>query len=751
MGFEVRGSPWKDWRRKRMRACARTERALRESRKDLDWAQAVARTGSWRLDVNRNKLTWSAETFRIFGIPPKTRLTYESFLAAVHPDDRERVDRTWKAALAGIPYDIEHRIVVDAKTKWVRERAELEFGAAGKLLGGFGTVQDITDKKQAEEELARQQFLTHLIADRAADAIFLTDEKGRITYANPEAERSFGFEHREMMGRDLHELAHRHFEGDARFPPDDCPLSKFQEKGIAVHNHEDVFYRKDGSRVEVSCSYAPLDQDDRRSGGVFVVRDISAQKAAQAALRASEERFCAIVGTAVDAIIVIDEAGRIQSMNPAGERIFGYASGEVTGKNVSTLMPEPHRSAHDSYIAAYCKTGDAKIIGINREIEGCRKDGSLFAADLAVGEWRLGGKRYFSGTLRDISGRKQADEALRASEERFRGVYEHAATGIAIMDMDGRFLSCNPAYSSMLGYTEEELRQLTFADIVSLEDRDRYSLEIRRLAAQEIPSFEILNQCMGKDGTILWAHKHVSLLTDGAGSAAGIIVLVTNMTERKRHEEHVNMLMREVNHRSKNMLAVVQAIARQTAATKPDDFIERFGERIQALAASQDLLVRNEWKGVDLSELIRSQLAHFNNLIGTRVELRGTPVLISPPGAQSIGMIVHELATNAGKYGALSNDSGRVDVDWVIEHSAQGGQIFAMSWCEQGGPPVMVPARQGFGSTVISRMAVEGLDAQVKLEFLVAGLSWRLECPAAEVIDGIGSASSPALAVPLRP
>jgi PAS domain S-box-containing protein len=134
----------------------RTEEALRESQADLNRAQAVAHTGSWRLDVRKNELRWSDETHRMFGIPPGTLMTYEAFLAAVHPDDRDFVDRSWAAALRGEPYDIEHRILVGDQVKWVRERAELEFDAQGVLLGGFGTVQDVTERKQAELRLAEQ-------------------------------------------------------------------------------------------------------------------------------------------------------------------------------------------------------------------------------------------------------------------------------------------------------------------------------------------------------------------------------------------------------------------------------------------------------------------------------------------------------------------------------------------------------------------------------------------------------------------
>ncbi len=208
-----------------------------------------------------------------------------------------------------------------------------------------------------------------------------------------------------------------------------------------------------------------------------------------------------------------------------------------------------------------------------------------------------------------------------------------------------------------------------------------------------------------------------------------------DITERERHAEQINLLLREVNHRSKNMLSVVQAIARQTLAANPADFIERFAERIEALAASQDLLVKNEWRGVDLHELVRSQLGHFKDLVDKRIELRGPPLLVSASGAQTIGMALHELATNAGKYGALSDGIGRVEVHWSLEPGEGRRETFVISWRERGGPTVTAPAQAGFGSTVLCQVAKESLDAQVELNYAPTGLVWRLQCPAGEVME----------------
>jgi len=156
------------------------KQALLVSEQNLNRAQAVAHIGSWRLDIQRNQLLWSDETYRIFGIPRETPMTYETFLSSVHPEDREYVDRKWMAALHGEPYDIEHRIIVDDEVKWVREMAELEFDSKGELKGGFGTVQDITKRKQVENELRVKAFAV----TSSASGIAIANLDGIMTYVN---------------------------------------------------------------------------------------------------------------------------------------------------------------------------------------------------------------------------------------------------------------------------------------------------------------------------------------------------------------------------------------------------------------------------------------------------------------------------------------------------------------------------------------------------------------------------------------
>ena len=236
-----------------------------------------------------------------------------------------------------------------------------------------------------------------------------------------------------------------------------------------------------------------------------------------------------------------------------------------------------------------------------------------------------------------------------------------------------------------------------------------------------------------RNGEVRWVETLGLGHFEGAGRerrAVRMAGTAQDITERKEREEKEHLLMREINHRAKNMLSVVDAIAHQTVTRSPEDFIERFSERIQALSANQDLLVRNEWNGVEIADLVRAQLAHFADLIGSRIAMHGPKLRLNPASAQAIGLALHELATNAGKYGSLSTDAGRVDVSW-----ASDGDTLTMSWTEREGPLVSAPKRRGFGTIVMETMAERSVGGKVDLDYPPSGLTWRLTCPAANALE----------------
>ena len=236
-----------------------------------------------------------------------------------------------------------------------------------------------------------------------------------------------------------------------------------------------------------------------------------------------------------------------------------------------------------------------------------------------------------------------------------------------------------------------------------------------------------------RNGEVRWVETLGLAYFEGAGRERRPVSMVgtaQDITERKEREEREHLLMREINHRAKNMLSVVDAIAHQTATRTPEVFVERFSERIQSLSANQDLLIRSEWHGVEIEDLVRAQLAPFADLIGSRIVMRGPKSRLNAAAAQAIGLALHELTTNAGKYGALSKDTGLLHIDWWTE-----AETFKMNWTEHDGPAVSPPLRRGFGTVVMKEMAERSVGGKVDLEYAPSGVIWRLTSPAVNALE----------------
>jgi PAS domain S-box-containing protein len=293
---------------------------------------------------------------------------------------------------------------------------------------------------------------------------------------------------------------------------------------------------------------------------------------------------------------------------------------------------------------------------------------------------------------------------------------------VAMADLDERFTYINSAGRQMIGLDlEGDPGDLHVSDCIAPESLSNFKdifiptvREHNRASAE----MKLRNVTTGKPVDVICS---TFLLLDRNGNPNQLATVTRDITDRKRHEEHLNLLMHEVNHRAKNILTVAQAISHQTAAKNPKDFLARFTERLHALSANQDLLVRSEWGGVDIGDLVRAQLATFADLIGSRIMVHGPKLRFNAAAAQAVGLALHELATNAGKYGALSTNTGRVDIGWGAKNDT-----FTISWMEREGPPVSPPQRRGFGTVVMKAMAERSVDGTVGLDYAPSGLTWRL-------------------------
>ena len=429
------------------------------------------------------------------------------------------------------------------------------------------------------------------------------------------------------------------------------------------------------------------------------------------------------------AMAMFDDEMRYLAVSRRFLSIFGFSGSpaEVIGRSHYETVPD---------IPSQWRKLHARVLAgeelAQAEAPIPRRDGRTDWVHWSMKPWRTTDGRIGGALLAIelITAQVEARQALAESEARFRATFENAAVGIAHVTPDGRWLRVNEAMCRILGWPADELVTKSFQDLTQPDDLAAEVPQVEQLREGKISSYGMNKRSLRGDGSFVWLHRTVSCVRRGDGTIDYFVSVVEDISARKRAEEQLNLLMRESNHRAKNMLGLVQAIARHISGHRPDEFIERFGERIQALAANQDLLIRNDWQGAPLEDLVRAQLAHFADLIESRIAVNGEELHLNAAAAQAIGLSLHELATNAVKYGALSTDAGRVDVGWRLD-----GHIFTMSWKESNGPPVRPPERQGFGSTVISSMVRRTVSGEVQLGYAASGLEWRLTCPAANALE----------------
>jgi PAS domain S-box-containing protein len=335
------------------------------------------------------------------------------------------------------------------------------------------------------------------------------------------------------------------------------------------------------------------------------------------------------------------------------------------------------------------------------------------------------------------------ERALRASKDRLQLALDAALLGWWRYEPRHGLVWGDRRFKEIFDVTKDQMPIEEIKKLLHPDDAERFSADTAAAgdpADSQRPPREYRVQ--RKDGKVRWVEVRRLACFEGAGrerQCASLVGTVEEITARKKRQEQDkerqerdHLLVREINHRAKNMLSVVDAIAHQTATKSPEHFIERFSERIQALSANQDLLVRNEWRGVDAEDLVRAQLAPFAELIGSRIVVRGLKLRLNAASAQAIGLAFHELATNAGKYGALSTDKGRIDIDWGTE-----GETLTMNWTERDGPPVSLPQRRGFGTIVMGQMTERSVGGAVDLDYAPSGLTWRLTCPAANALEPV--------------
>ncbi len=437
-----------------------------------------------------------------------------------------------------------------------------------------------------------------------------------------------------------------------------------------------------------------------------------------------------------DAIVAVDDNERIIYINAAAERLYGFPASSALGRKLAEIRTShwPSPEAREAAVAMFRDRGEWHGDHVHILNDGRIIDIESSSTKLRNGYGGLGGRL---SVMRDVSARKKHETQVAISETRYRRLFESAHDGILILNPGTRkIVDANPFMTQMLGYSHAELVGRELFEIGLLKDESASQEMFQKLRATRAVRYDNLPL-----ETRAGQHQDVEVVANLYDESGDPVIQcnIRDITERRRAEEHVKLLMAEVNHRAKNLLAVVQAFAHQTAKYgDPANFTEQLSDRIDGLAAGQDLLVRNHWMGVDVADLVEVQLAHFKDLIGTRVLIDGPPALtLNMAAAQGIGMALHELATNAAKYGALSNRVGRVHIAWRVTDAPK--PTFSMSWQESGGPVVAPPTRKGFGQIVIGRMAEASVEGRAEMAFRPSGLSWDLSASVENTLVSTGS------------
>ena len=456
-----------------------------------------------------------------------------------------------------------------------------------------------------------------------------------------------------------------------------------------------------------------------------MVRSLLRLQKVEADLRDSEERLLLAQDAAGLAILdwVIETNTFVHSENLV--ELFDLALEPGDALEPTQLVDRIHPDDIGRLIEEFT-SDSATAQNFETEFRIVRRDGAV--------RWIASRGRFFLGTggtpermlslSSDVTDRKVSE---RGNAE-LASIVASSIDAIVSVDLAGLATSWNTGAERLFGIPAFEMIGQPFRDAfpdVTAAEHDDYRKQLSDGAPHE---FDIKRKM--RDGRVVDLWVTTAPMREPGGRVIGSSFILRDATPHKSREEHIRFLMRELTHRSKNLLAVIQAMARQslTRGITPEEFVRRFGERLAALAGSHDLLSSVDYKGASLMELIRSQLNHYEDLFGARIILDGADILLKPEAAQNIGIALHELSTNAAKYGALSNAAGQVTIAWGFTDASP--RRFAMSWREAGGPPVVAPTRKGFGTIVMDRITGIGMGGRSSVAFEPTGVVWSIDVPA---------------------
>jgi PAS domain S-box-containing protein len=644
------------------------------------------------------------------------------------------------------------------------------FAPNGEFIGAVNMLVDISARKQDEATLRAQddelntlvqaQQRLAAIVESSDDAIASKDLNGIIVSWNKGAQQMFGYSPEEIIGRPVTMLMPHD-----RVNEEPGILERIRA-GERVEHYETIRRRKDGSLIDISLSVSPVrDRHGRIIGASKIARDITARKRTETALARHLEEQAAlfrltdalnrastldgIYGSALDAIrralrcdrasiLMMDEASVMHfvAWNGLSEGYRNAVDGHSPWKadetnpqpvcinDVATanLSPPLKATVLDEGIQACAfipLTANGRLIG--KFMAYYNQPHEFLDAEVEVG---LAVARQLAfGIIK-----KRAEDDLRTNEERLRLATEAGKVGVWEWDIGANRVTWTDSLYKMHGVEKGAFEGTVeaFNRLVHPEDRERVAARIQQSLESDAP-YELEFRAQKPNGDIAWLFTNATVVREG-GKPIRLLGALIDITERKSADEQRDLLVAELSHRVKNTLATVISIAHQSFSKGPsvEEARRSFDGRIRALAQTHGRLAEGNWSGVSLETLVHDELLPYRREDGQNVNVDGPRITLTPKQAVVLGMALHELATNAAKYGALSAKAGLVDVSWRVDRPTATLQIH---WAESRGPAVVPPRRSGFGRLLLERAVAADLQGTVVLNFAESGLTCDVTLP----------------------
>lgn len=593
-----------------------------------------------------------------------------------------------------------------------------------RIAGVVVTFSDITERKRAADAVNEARIYAETVVATMRQPLLVLDGDLRIQSANTAFYAHFRVRRQDAEGTPISEL------GNGQW---DIPRLRALLHEVLSENKEFNDFEMEHDFREIGPRSMLLDARKLKRGSgrdeliLLAIEDITERRKSEKVIRQSEQRLKDLIEALPGAVYTTDAQGLIMSCNPAAVELWGRepelgleewcGSWRMYRPDGTPLPPD------QCPMAVALKEGRA-IRGEEAVVE--RPDGTR--VPLLVYPTPL---RDTSGVVTgavnmmvDISERNKAQ----ALAEQLAAIVESSDDAIISKNLDGVITSWNKGAERLFGYRPEEI---IGKPVTTLIAPDRHDEEAHILSAlrrgEHLAHYETVR--LRKDGSPVWVSLTVSPLRDANGRISGASKIARDMTERRNADEHRKNLVRELNHRVKNTLAVVRSIASQTIgqASSLEDAARQFGARLVNLAKAHDVLTRESWAGADLANIVEDTVSlHTGG--ESRFRIEGPHVRLRPSSALAVAMALHELSTNAVKYGALSSATGRVDIVWGIEGNGEGRRL-TLRWMEHDGPPVVEPKRKGFGSRLIERALAQELGGEVHIAYEPSGVICTIDAP----------------------